>query len=89
MVALTAFFDHQNPKPKKLNQTSDPSKEYESTIFGPTCDSLDLVVKDSLMPELNVGEWLVFENMGAYTMSAASHFNGFKTSNIYFVKAWS
>jgi len=83
------IFDHQTPQPKKLNRTSDSSKEYESTMFGPTCDSLDLILKDTFLPELTVGEWLVFENMGAYTLSAASNFNGFRTTNIYFVKAWS
>jgi ornithine decarboxylase len=82
------IFDHQTPKPVKLNNDGD-SKEYESNIFGPTCDSMDLVAKDHLMPELVVGDWLVFENMGAYTYSAASNFNGFRTTNIYFVKAWS
>jgi len=81
-------FDHQSPKPIKLNHVDD-GKEFESNIFGPTCDSMDLVAKDYMMPELIVGDWLVFENMGAYTYSSASNFNGFRTSNIFFVKAWS
>jgi ornithine decarboxylase len=84
------IFDHQVPKPIRLNSSPDgESKEYESNIFGPTCDSLDLVTKDYLMPEMTVGEWLMFENMGAYTFSASTNFNGFRTSKIYFVKAWS
>jgi len=81
-------FDHQVPKPIRLTKSGD-SKEYESNIFGPTCDSLDLVAKDYLMPEMTVGEWLLFENMGAYTFSSATNFNGFKTTKFYFVKAWS
>lgn len=47
-----------------------------STIFGPTCDSLDKVVEDYPMAEMLVGDWIVFENMGAYTSAAASKFNG-------------
>jgi len=71
------FFDHVHPKPlvfKPANRT----QEYKCTIFGPTCDSMDCVAKDILMPELEVGEWLYFKNMGAYTTAAASPFNGFK-----------
>eukprot|EP01106_Pelomyxa_sp_JSP_P018565 TRINITY_DN866_c0_g1_i8.p2 TRINITY_DN866_c0_g1~~TRINITY_DN866_c0_g1_i8.p2 ORF type:complete len:146 (-),score=66.16 TRINITY_DN866_c0_g1_i8:814-1251(-) len=50
---------------------------YSSTVFGPTCDSLDCVCKNVALPELEVGDWLYFENMGAYTSSAHSSFNGF------------
>jgi len=51
-----------------------------STIFGPTCDGLDMVNQEQLLPELTVGDWLVFPRMGAYTLAAASSFNGFKPS---------
>jgi ornithine decarboxylase len=81
-------FDHQVPKPIRLNESSN-DKVYESNIFGPTCDSLDLVLKDYLIPEMSVGEWLMFENMGAYTFSSSTNFNGFRTTNIFFLKAWS
>ena len=38
-----------------------------------------------LLPKLKVGDWLYFENMGAYTMAAASSFNGFAPSEILYV----
>lgn len=47
------------------------------TFFGPTCDSLDRIIDDHPIPELNVGDSIVFTNMGAYTTAAASEFNGF------------
>ena len=50
---------------------------YPSTVFGPTCDGLDKVVEQTMIPELAVGDWLVFPHMGAYTVSAGSKFNGF------------
>ena len=49
---------------------------YSSVIWGPTCDSYDCIRRNFEMTEVNVGEWLMFENMGSYSMSAASHFNG-------------
>ena len=30
------------------------------------------------------GDWLVFKNMGAYTVCAASQFNGFEVSNVIY-----
>ncbi|KAI8847226.1 pyridoxal-dependent decarboxylase [Chytridium lagenaria] len=46
--------------------------EYPCSIWGPTCDSFDCITRETLLPEMNVGDWMYFENMGAYTMSAAS-----------------
>ena len=33
---------------------------------------------------LDVGDWLVYENMGAYTLCAASSFNGLSPSKVRF-----
>ncbi|KAH3743547.1 hypothetical protein Pelo_15053 [Pelomyxa schiedti] len=41
-------------------------------IFGPTCDSLDCITQEAMLPELGIGDYLYFENMGAYTMAAHS-----------------
>lgn len=46
------------------------------TFFGPTCDSMDKICVDQPVSELAVGDWVAFENMGAYTSAAASRFNG-------------
>ena len=48
-----------------------------STVFGPTCDGLDTILREAQLPKMEVGEWLEFPNMGAYTLVAASRFNGF------------
>lgn len=49
---------------------------------GPTCDSIDVVQPRASLPvgALAVGDWLRWENMGAYTICAASQFNGFRKS---------
>lgn len=72
------FFDHLHPTPLVLDAEG-RTELHKCTIFGPTCDSMDCIGKDILLPELKVGEWLYFRNMGAYTMAAASPFNGFKS----------
>jgi len=73
------FFDHIHPTPLVFEENG-RSQQYRCTIFGPTCDSMDCISKDIYLPELEVGEWLYFKNMGAYTVAAASPFNGFKSS---------
>ncbi|CAK9137136.1 unnamed protein product [Ilex paraguariensis] len=64
------------------DHTRHDAKTYSSTVFGPTCDALDTVLTDYRLPELQVNDWLVFPNMGAYTAAAGSNFNGFNTSAI-------
>ncbi|RVX11114.1 Ornithine decarboxylase [Vitis vinifera] len=56
--------------------------KFSSTVFGPTCDSTDMVVAESQLPELHMNDVLVFYNMGAYTASAGTRFNGFDISSI-------
>ncbi|XP_036602476.1 antizyme inhibitor 2-like [Trichosurus vulpecula] len=58
---------------------------YPSTLWGPTCDAFDrLGPTDILLPELHVGDWLVFEDMGAYTHTLSSNFNGFARPEMTF-----
>ncbi|KAK2766868.1 hypothetical protein FQN54_006182 [Arachnomyces sp. PD_36] len=52
--------------------------EYHYSIWGPTCDSIDCVAKDAALDsEVLVGDWLKYKNMGAYTVSTSTQFNGF------------
>ncbi|KAG4073101.1 hypothetical protein HA402_009520 [Bradysia odoriphaga] len=53
--------------------------EYRSTIWGQTCCSEDKIVDSHVMPELEIDDHIVFENMGAYTTTLSSHFNGFRS----------
>jgi ornithine decarboxylase len=48
-----------------------------ASVWGPTCDSIDCVRNVVALPaELEVGDWLGWGEMGAYTICAASTFNG-------------
>eukprot|EP01114_Cavostelium_apophysatum_P003368 TRINITY_DN131_c0_g1_i1.p1 TRINITY_DN131_c0_g1~~TRINITY_DN131_c0_g1_i1.p1 ORF type:complete len:426 (-),score=120.79 TRINITY_DN131_c0_g1_i1:33-1310(-) len=74
------LFDHYTPTAEVLVPNEQNVRCHKSTVFGPTCDSMDCIGKDIMLPELQVGEWLYFKNMGAYSVAAASPFNGFKSS---------
>jgi ornithine decarboxylase len=56
---------------------------FQSTVFGPTCDGLDVCLTDYPLPELRNGDWLVFPSMGAYTACGASDFNGIKATEVH------
>jgi ornithine decarboxylase len=55
-------------------------------VAGPTCDSVDVLMKDQLLPEdLQDGDFIYFPNAGAYTTAYASTFNGFPLPDVRFV----
>ncbi|KAF2749938.1 ornithine decarboxylase [Sporormia fimetaria CBS 119925] len=87
------IFDHQNPVPCLLKCGNDvlydvrrsgydtPSM-VEYSIWGPTCDGIDVISQSCTFPQvIDVGDWLYFENMGAYTKCSATRFNGFTDSH--------
>jgi len=72
------FYDHVTEFTPILlsdNITSD-AKLVKSSIWGPTCDGIDVVLKNYMMPEIEIGDSMAFENMGAYTIAGACPFNG-------------
>jgi len=91
------MYDHAHPTPVPLNKEENNQQQqqqqqvdyqYCSTIFGPTCDGLDCIIKDYYLPELVVGDWIYFREMGAYTKAAASQFNGFDlTKSFYYLSS--
>ncbi|KAF5506625.1 Ornithine decarboxylase [Colletotrichum siamense] len=84
------MFDHQHPVAKVLR--AGPATVYDCpsanacpdgegvrySVWGPTCDGIDRITETiSFEHELDVGDWLYFEDMGAYTKCSATRFNGF------------
>ncbi|KAM5568088.1 ornithine decarboxylase [Rosa sericea] len=61
------------------------ARTYSSIVFGPTCDPIDKVLEGHQLPELEVNDWLVFQNMGAYTSSCSNKFNGFGAAKITYL----
>jgi ornithine decarboxylase len=47
------------------------------TLAGPSCDSFDVIDKDVMLPEPDIGSLVLILSSGAYTISYASEFNGF------------
>ncbi|RWS08554.1 ornithine decarboxylase 2-like protein, partial [Dinothrombium tinctorium] len=70
--------DEVVPIPQIKDRPNRKRQTYHSVIWGPTCDALDCIRTKVMLPELDVGEWMTFEDMGAYTMALCTNFNGFE-----------
>eukprot|EP00960_Hanusia_phi_P045099 757022-Hanusia_phi.AAC.2 len=78
-------FDHAVVVPHVLFDPVDTSRSIPTKLFGPTCDSIDVVLPCTRLPEMNVGDWIWFPDMGAYTRCASSKFNGQGNHDIVYV----
>ncbi|KAM8824578.1 ornithine decarboxylase-like [Synchiropus picturatus] len=71
--------------PQLHRSVDDNEPKYRSVIWGPTCDSVDKVLDETMLPESKVEDWIHFGNMGSYSISLQCDFNGFKRTPIYYV----
>jgi len=78
------IWDFAKPKPIPIKEIPEDAPTFLTTFFGPTCDSLDVILKKTPFPAMEPGDWLYFENQGAYTVAAGSTFNGFERPVIFY-----
>ena len=53
------------------------------SVFGPTCDALDVVsMAEELPADLELGDLLYSENIGAYSHASSTYFNGFPPAKV-------
>jgi ornithine decarboxylase len=53
-----------------------------SVLAGPTCDSIDVITENIMLPKLKAGDLIVGRAMGAYTWASASEFNFFPRATV-------
>ena len=74
------LFDHAAPQIKEVRDEFGNTIEgapVARTIFGSTCDGGDIIYKEYELPEgTDLGSWITWTNMGAYTCAATTRFNG-------------
>jgi ornithine decarboxylase len=77
-------FDHAKPRPRFRDGR--PTTEY--TLFGCTCDGIDVIYQSIHLPQLKIGDEIEWPNMGAYTMAATTTFNGiqFQSRKVFLLK---
>lgn len=73
------LFDHAKYPVTTLRQEGEL---FASVLAGPTCDSIDVIDDNILLPELEMGDLVVGRMMGAYTWASATDFNFFKRAKV-------
>jgi ornithine decarboxylase len=59
---------------------------FESKIWGPTCDSTDIFCESVKFPEMSLTDWIIYPNMGSYSIVLSSNFNSFPKPKHYYAK---
>jgi ornithine decarboxylase len=73
------LYDHARYPVEALRQ-GEP--RLPSVLAGPTCDSIDVIAENLMLPELKAGDLIVGRAMGAYTWASASEFNFFPKATV-------
>jgi ornithine decarboxylase len=53
-----------------------------SAVFGPTCDAFDTITLSADLPDLEIGDLVYSENIGAYSIASSTYFNGFPPAKV-------
>jgi ornithine decarboxylase len=73
------LFDHARYPVESLRQGT---PLLPSVLAGPTCDSIDVIAENLMLPQLKAGDLVVGRAMGAYTWASASEFNFFPRATV-------
>jgi ornithine decarboxylase len=78
------LFDHARYPVESLRAAG---KRLPAVLAGPTCDSIDVIAENLMLPELRAGDLIVGRAMGAYTWASASEFNFFPRARVVAVNS--
>ena len=53
-----------------------------SAVFGPTCDAFDTITLSAELADLEIGDLVYSENIGAYSHASSTFFNGFPPAKV-------
>lgn len=79
------IYDHARYPVEPLREAS--SERLPSVLAGPTCDSIDVIAENLMLPELKTGDLIIGRAMGAYTWASASDFNFFPKATVVAVNS--
>jgi len=73
------LYDHARYPVEPLR---DADERLPAVLAGPTCDSIDVIAENLMLPRLEPGDLIVGRAMGAYTWASASEFNFFPKATV-------
>jgi ornithine decarboxylase len=78
------LYDHARYPVEALR---DDGERLPAVLAGPTCDSIDVIAENLMLPKLEPGDLIIGRAMGAYTWASASEFNFFPKATVVSVNA--
>jgi ornithine decarboxylase len=73
------IYDHWLPNFRSFKR----GEKEVCAVVGPTCDSFDKISLSVQLPgNLEIGDYLLTENIGAYSIASSTYFNGFDGAKI-------
>jgi ornithine decarboxylase len=73
------LYDHARYPVEPLREAGE---RLPSVLAGPTCDSIDVIAENLMLPRLEPGDLIIGRAMGAYTWASASEFNFFPKATV-------
>jgi ornithine decarboxylase len=73
------LYDHARYPVEPLR---DGAERLPSVLAGPTCDSIDVIAENLMLPPLKAGDLIIGRAMGAYTRASATDFNFFPRATV-------
>ncbi|XP_072740992.1 antizyme inhibitor 2 isoform X2 [Ciconia boyciana] len=70
------LFDSPCPRPQLHKKPCPDHPSHRSSLRGPPGQAEDRIADSLELPELQVGDWLIFKDMGAYTIATSSPLGG-------------
>ncbi|KAI0226517.1 Ornithine decarboxylase, partial [Massospora cicadina] len=80
------FIDAIKYQPHILHRQTTSNETHPFTLWGPALGAKDKIntLETLRLPELDVGDWLYFNDMGAYSICFNMEFNGFEQSSRFY-----
>lgn len=78
------LYDYLDVKIWPLQEPFERRRDVPTTVWGGTCNPVDCIERKPLF-HVNVGEWLLMDNIGAYSLSRASGFNGLPFPIVHYI----
>ncbi|XP_065061735.1 ornithine decarboxylase-like isoform X4 [Rhopilema esculentum] len=80
-----SFFYYDPDLPPRPLKSKKEETLHLSTLWGPTCSQTDLIGEGFRLPKMDSGDLLIFEDMGAYSFSCVTNFNGYGEIKIVYI----
>ena len=79
------IYEKAVPDPIVVKHIPDTEEKHVSVIYGCTCDGIDVINKQTHLPELHIDDWIFCPQWGAYTTVLHTRFNGFGDVDHFYI----